>query len=54
MKKNKRKFLKQSLSFFSIILLSSFYNKSNYFLKNKLKIYKKKYAKVWILDVNDS
>ena len=53
MKKNRRKFFKYSLAFF-FLLLSKSYIAINYNFKKKIKIYKKKYAKIWILDVNDS
>tara|TARA_B100000963_G_scaffold124431_1_gene108606 strand:+ start:1217 stop:1378 length:162 start_codon:yes stop_codon:yes gene_type:complete len=53
MKRNRRKFFKYSLGFFSL-LLSKNYLAVEYNLKKKIKIYKKKYAKIWILDVNDS
>lgn len=51
---NKRKFLKQTIGFFSIILLTKPFLNSNNYLKKKIKIYKKKYTKIWILDSNDS
>tara|TARA_B110000902_G_scaffold243788_1_gene296395 strand:- start:552 stop:716 length:165 start_codon:yes stop_codon:yes gene_type:complete len=54
MKKNKRNFLKSSLSFFLITFITSpVLIQKNYF-KNKLKTYKKKYSKIWILDINDN
>lgn len=53
MKRNRRKFFKYSLGIFSLLLTKN-YLAVEYNLKKKIKIYKKKYAKVWILDVNDS
>tara|TARA_B100000787_G_C16105817_1_gene255765 strand:- start:455 stop:619 length:165 start_codon:yes stop_codon:yes gene_type:complete len=50
----KRKFLKQSIGFFSIIFLSKPFTGANSYLKKRFKIYKNKYAKIWILDSNDS
>ena len=52
--KNKRKFIKKSLSFFLIPFITiPILRKENYF-KNKFKTYKKKYSKIWILDINDN
>ena len=54
MKKIRRKFLKHSIGFLTIIILMKpFINGKNY-IKKKIKIYKKKYAKIWILEVDDS
>jgi len=54
MKKNKRKFIKTLFSIFAIpIIFKPFIANKNYF-QNKFKIYKKKYSKIWILDLNDN
>tara|TARA_B110000503_G_C7119371_1_gene401782 strand:+ start:165 stop:329 length:165 start_codon:yes stop_codon:yes gene_type:complete len=54
MKKNKRNFLKSSLSFFLITFISSPVLIQKNYLKNRFKTYKKKYSKIWILDINDN
>ena len=53
MKNSKRNFLKVSLLFIPAILLSHL-NITNDLLIKKIKVYKKKYSKVWLLDINDS
>ncbi len=54
MKKNKRIFIKSSLSLFLLTVMSEpILNQKNYFI-NKFKTYKKKYSKIWILDINDN
>jgi hypothetical protein len=55
MKKNKRIFIKSSLSLFLLTVMMSepILNQKNYFI-NKFKTYKKKYSKIWILDINDN
>lgn len=53
-KKVRRNFLKQSLGLAAIVLLfKPFINGKNY-IQKKIKVYKKKYTKVWILDINDN
>lgn len=57
LKKNKidkRNFLKKSIGFISVLILSTPFINNNNYIKKKFKIYKKKYAKVWVLDINDS
>ena len=54
MKKNKRSFLKNTLS---LVVLSFFFKpiiEQKNFIKNKFKMYKRKYSKVWILDIDDN
>jgi hypothetical protein len=54
MKKIRRNFLKHSIGFLTILILTKpFINSKNY-IKKKIKVYKKKYTKIWILDVDDS
>ena len=53
MKISKRIFILGSLSMIPALLLGRL-NISNNFLIKKIKIYKKKYSKVWLLDINDS
>ena len=53
MKKSKRNFLLGSVFFVSLLLTKKFNITSN-LLNKKIKVYKKKYSKVWLLDINDS
>ncbi len=54
MKKNKRKFMKLMITM-SLAPLGSFFSIFNYQKKNKKKLYlKKKFSKIWLLDINDS
>ena len=54
MKKNRRRFLKQSLSLLAVLILTNPFIDGKNHIKKNIKIYKKKYAKIWILDINDS
>jgi len=54
MKIIRRKFLKLSLGLISAIFLFKPINHSKNYLNKKYKVYKKKFAKVWMLDINDS
>jgi len=54
MKKNKRIFIKSSLSLFLLTFLNNpILNQKKLFI-NKFKTYKKKYSKMWILDIDDN
>jgi len=54
MKKDKRKFIKLMVTL-SLIPLGSFLSVFNIQKKNKRKILlKKKFSKIWLLDINDS
>ena len=53
MKKSKRKFLIGSL-FVITVAVGNVFNITNGFIQKKIIIYKKKYSKVWLLDINDS
>ena len=53
MKKSKRNFLISSLVLFPVLLIKNF-SLTNNFINKKIKIYKKKYSKIWLLDINDN
>ena len=53
MKKSKRNFLISSFFVFPVLLIKNF-NLTNNLINKKIKIYKKKYSKIWLLDINDS
>ncbi len=53
MKKSKRNFLIASLFVLPTLLMKNF-SFTNNFINKKIKIYKKKYSKIWLLDINDS
>ena len=54
MKKNKRKFLKLMVTM-SLVPLGSLLSVFNYKKMNKKKLFlKKKFSKIWLLDINDS
>ncbi len=53
MKKSKRNFLLSSM-FIVSILFSKNFNITTNLINKKIKVYKKKYSKVWLLDINDS
>ncbi len=53
MKKSKRKFLIGSL-FVITVAVSNVFSIANSLIHKKIIIYKKKYSKVWLLDINDS
>jgi len=54
MKKNKRKFIKLIITS-SLVPLGSFLSIFNIEKKNKKKLLlKKKFSKIWLLDINDS
>ena len=54
MKKNKRKFIKFMITM-SLVPLGSFLSVFNFQKKNKKKLLlKKKFSKIWLLDINDS
>ena len=55
---SRRKFLKLSINYSSILILSLAFFTNNYISKKirliKKTVYKKKFSKVWILEINDS
>lgn len=53
MKNSRRNFLIVSLLLIPAILLDRL-NITNDLLIKKIKVYKKKYSKIWLLDINDS
>jgi len=54
MKKNKRKFIKLMITL-SLIPLGSFLSVFNIQKRNKKKLLlKKKFSRIWLLDINDS
>ena len=54
MKKNKRKFIKLMITL-NLIPLGSFLSVFNIQKKNKKKLLlKKKFSRIWLLDINDS
>ncbi len=53
MKKSKRNFLIAALLIFPTLFVKNF-NLTNNLINKKIKIYKKKYSKIWLLDINDS
>jgi hypothetical protein len=54
MKKNKRKFLKLMITI-SLVPFGTLFSIFNYQKKNKKKLFlKKKFSKIWLLDINDS
>ena len=54
MKKIRRKFLKNAMGFLTVIILTKPFIIGKNYLKKKIKVYKKRYAKIWILDIDDS
>ncbi len=54
MKKNKRKFIKLMITM-SLVPLGSFLSIFNYKKINQKKLFlKKKFSKIWLLDINDT
>ena len=53
-KKVRRNFLKQSLGLAAIVFLFKPFIDGKNYIQKKIKVYKKKYTKVWILDINDN
>tara|TARA_B100000287_G_scaffold373_1_gene398 strand:+ start:235 stop:399 length:165 start_codon:yes stop_codon:yes gene_type:complete len=54
MKKSKRKFIKLIMTM-NLVPLGSILSIFNYQKKNKKKLFlKKKFSKIWLLDINDS